>query len=67
MAENPWQVESIKAFYYLKCPECQYHTKEENLFETKKLVKQYNKDINRSFMVINDTHQYVYLYRLLNY
>ena len=33
MAENPWQVESIKAFYYLKCPECQYHTKEENLFE----------------------------------
>ena len=33
MAQNPWAVESIQAFYFLKCPECHFDTKEENLFE----------------------------------
>ena len=33
MAENPWAVESLQAFYFLKCPECNFDTKEENLFE----------------------------------
>ena len=30
---NPWQVKSIKAFYYLKCPECEFDTKKESIFE----------------------------------
>ena len=30
---NPWQVESIQAFYYLKCPECEFDTIDENMFE----------------------------------
>jgi hypothetical protein len=33
MAQNPWAVESLQAFYFLKCPECNFDTKEENLFE----------------------------------
>ena len=33
MAFNPWKVESIQAFYYLKCPECEFDTKEENSFK----------------------------------
>ena len=33
MALNPWQVESIQAFYYIKCPECKFDTKKENNFE----------------------------------
>ena len=33
MTDNPWQVESIQAFYWLKCPECPFDTKEENHFE----------------------------------
>ena len=33
MDQNPWAVESIQAFYFLKCPECDFNTKEENLFE----------------------------------
>ena len=32
MAGNPWQVESILAFYCLKCPECEFNAKEENNF-----------------------------------
>ena len=32
MAGNPWQVESILAFYCLKCPECDFNSKEENYF-----------------------------------
>ena len=31
-ADNPWQVESIEAFCFLKCPECTYYTKEDNDF-----------------------------------
>ena len=33
MTSNPWQVESIQAFSCLKCPECDFDTKGENLFE----------------------------------
>ena len=33
MANNPWEVESIKDFYFLKCPECDFNTREENSFE----------------------------------
>ena len=32
MNTNPWQVDSIKAFSFLNCPECAFRTKEENLF-----------------------------------
>ena len=32
MAGNPWHVESILAFYYLKCPECEFDSQEENNF-----------------------------------
>ena len=32
MDTNPWQVDSIQAFYFLKCPECAFDTKEENYF-----------------------------------
>ena len=32
MAENPWQVESILAFYCLMCPECEFNSKEESNF-----------------------------------
>ena len=31
--ENPWKVESIQNFSYLKCPECTFFTKEEKDFE----------------------------------
>ena len=30
MAENPWLVESVHSFLYLKCPECVFDTKYEN-------------------------------------
>ena len=30
--DNPWQVDSIQAFLYLKCPECVFDTKEEKNF-----------------------------------
>ena len=32
MAGNPWQVESILAFYCLKCPECEFNSTEETSF-----------------------------------
>ena len=31
--DNPWKVDSIKAFSCLKCPECLFNTKEEDLFQ----------------------------------
>ena len=34
MGQNPWAVESIQDFYFLKCPECDFDTKKENSFET---------------------------------
>ena len=33
METNPWHVESILAFYFLKCPECNFDTKEEKSFQ----------------------------------
>ena len=33
MHGNPWKVESVQAFYCLKCPECTFFTKKENNFE----------------------------------
>ena len=33
MVNNPWQVDSIQAFTFLKCPECNYDTKQENDFK----------------------------------
>ena len=30
---NPWLVESIEAFSFLKCPECKFDTKIENFFQ----------------------------------
>ena len=29
---NPWQVESIEAFYFLKCPECTFYAKDAKAF-----------------------------------
>ena len=31
--DNPWQVESIEAFYVFKCPECNFDAKEEIMFQ----------------------------------
>ena len=31
--DNPWKVDSIQAFSCLKCPECSFNTKEEDLFQ----------------------------------
>ena len=33
MGENPWQVESLEDFLYLKCPECNFDAKEAEVFE----------------------------------
>ena len=33
MSKNPWQVDSVRDFCCIKCPECEYFTKEETLFE----------------------------------
>ena len=32
MADNPWLVDSIEVFYYLKCPECPFDTQTETIF-----------------------------------
>ena len=39
MVPNPWQVESIQAFYFLKCPECAFDTQDENCFQDHALEK----------------------------
>ena len=31
--ENPWKVNSIDAFSYLKCPECEFDSKAESYFK----------------------------------
>ena len=36
---NPWSVESIQAFWHLKCPECTFFTAEENYFENHAVAK----------------------------
>ena len=33
LMDNPWQVESMDEFACLKCPECVFTTKEENIFQ----------------------------------
>ena len=33
MTFNPWEVESLQAFLFLKCPECHFDTQEEVIFE----------------------------------
>ena len=33
MEENPWQVDSVQAFSFLKCPECIFDTQEEDFFQ----------------------------------
>ena len=33
MSDNPWQVDNIQAFWFLKCPECTFDTKKENIFQ----------------------------------
>ena len=33
MSINPWVVDNIQAFYFLKCPECNFIDKEENSFQ----------------------------------
>ena len=30
---NPWEVDSLQAFWFLKCPECTFDTKEEYIFQ----------------------------------
>ena len=32
MAENPWKVKTIKEFWFLNCPECEFKVKEEKSF-----------------------------------
>ena len=32
MVDNPWNVDSIWAFTFLKCPECIFDTQEESIF-----------------------------------
>ena len=32
MTENPWNVDSVNVFYFLKCPECIFDTQEEYSF-----------------------------------
>ena len=33
MSHNPWQVDSIEAFSFLKCPECVFDTQGEDIFQ----------------------------------
>ena len=30
---NPWHVDSIQSFWFLRCPECPFDTKEEYMFQ----------------------------------
>ena len=32
MTDNPWNVDSVHAFYFLKCPECIFESQEEYTF-----------------------------------
>ena len=36
---NPWQVDSLQAFSFLKCPECIFDTKEEDFFQVHAIEK----------------------------
>ena len=33
MDENPWNVSSVQDFTFLNCPECNFKTKEDDLFQ----------------------------------
>ena len=33
MSDNPWNVNSVQDFWYLKCPECFFDTQEEDIFQ----------------------------------
>ena len=39
MEYNPWQVDSLQAFSFLKCPECIFDTKEEDFFQVHAIEK----------------------------
>ena len=39
MTYNPWNVDSIHAFYFLNCPECIFSTKDEYFFQDHALQK----------------------------
>ena len=39
MENNPWQVESIQAFAFLNCPECDFFTKDEDFFQDHAIEK----------------------------
>ena len=39
MEYNPWQVDSLQAFSFLKCPECIFDTKEEDFFQVHTIEK----------------------------
>ena len=69
MAHNPWKVESIQDFYFLKCPECNFDTKEENSFENHATVNHPlsfvlfdKKSINEDFDTIDIKEEPLFLY-----
>ena len=35
---NPWTVNSVLDFWFLNCPECMFHTKEEDFFQTHAVI-----------------------------
>ena len=39
MNNNPWKVKSIQAFACLKCPECDFDTKDESIFQDHAIEK----------------------------
>ena len=39
MFQNPWKVDSVQAFSCLKCPECNFFTKEEKIFKDHAMKK----------------------------
>ena len=39
MADNPWFVDSLQAFWQLKCPECTFNSKEDATFKYHAVTK----------------------------
>ena len=70
MADNPWNVDSIEAFTFLKCPECLFDTKEEthflehafenhpmsSVFFGKRLKEEYNSNIEGNESYVEDDY-----------
>ena len=52
MENNPWQVESIQEFSFLKCPECIFDSKEEDIFQEHAV-----KNHPLSFVLFGKTYQ----------